>query len=115
MKTISIISIIMIAVVLLLTGLAVGFQVGRDSGFKVGSEWALVQADLLAREAGVFMPVHLSEDGFRIVMRQPPGLYKRAWQLADKYDKVTGKLKTTELQNADREGACKNVVLQAKF
>jgi len=108
------ISIIMVAVVLLLTGLAVGFQVGRSSGFKVGSEWALMQADLLAREAGVFMPVHLGEDGFTVVMRQPPGLYRRAWRLADQHDKAAGKLRTTELRNADKEGAVKNV-LQAKL
>jgi len=42
-----------------------------------------MQANLLAREAGVFMPVSLEQGQFRVVIRQPKGLYKRAWQLAD--------------------------------
>ena len=76
----------MLAAAFLLLGLAVGFQTGRSSGFETGSEWALVQADLLAREAGLSMPVVLDQGTFRVIMKQPRGLYKRAWRLADEYD-----------------------------
>lgn len=82
-------------------GLVIAFQYGKSEGFKTGSEWALVQADILAREAGVHMPVYLDgENNFRIIMKQPRGVYKRAWELADKYEEKrmlkTAKLKETE-------------------
>ncbi len=77
---------ITIATLLLLVGFAAGFPVGKSVGFTTGSEWALVQADILAREAGVFMPVRLYDDNFRIVIKQPRGLHKRVWHLADRYD-----------------------------
>ncbi len=72
-----------LSLALLGVGFAAGFPVGKDAGFTTGSEWALRQADLLAREAGVFMPVSLEQGQFRVVIRQPKNLYKRAWQLAD--------------------------------
>jgi hypothetical protein len=99
---------ITIAIILLLIGLAVGFQVGRSAGFETGSKWALVQADILAREAGVFMPVYLDEGGFRVVIKQPRGLYKRSWQLADEYDRGRSTLKTAELQDLDEQDACRD-------
>ena len=71
------------SLVLLGAGFATGFPIGKGAGFDSGSEWALLQANLLAREAGVFMPVSLEQGQFRVVIRQPRGLYKRAWQLAD--------------------------------
>ena len=78
-----------LSLVLLGAGFATGFPVGKNAGFTTGSEWALMQANLLAREAGVFMPVSLEQGQFRVVIRQPRGLYKRAWQLADaKEEKV---------------------------
>lgn len=77
-----------LACAFLLFGLAVGFQTGRSSGFETGSEWALVQADILAREAGLFMPVALDDGKFRVIMKQPRGLYRRAWQRADEYDEA---------------------------
>lgn len=73
-----------LSLALLGAGFAAGFPVGKDAGFTTGSEWALRQADLLAREAGVFMPVSLEQGQFRVVIKQPRNLYKRAWQLADK-------------------------------
>jgi hypothetical protein len=73
-----------LSLALLAAGFAVGFPVGKDAGFTAGSEWALMQAKLLAREAGVFMPVSLEQGQFRVVIKQPRNLYKRAWQLADK-------------------------------
>jgi uncharacterized membrane protein len=73
-----------LSLALLAAGFAAGFPVGKDAGFTSGSEWALMQASLLAREAGVFMPVSLEQGQFRIVIKQPRNIYKRAWQLADK-------------------------------
>ena len=70
---------------LLLAGFAIGLPVGRGIGFSTGSEWALVQAGILAREAGMFMPVYLKEGAFRIVVRQPRSLHKKARQLAEQY------------------------------
>jgi hypothetical protein len=73
-----------------MVGFAVGVPVGQSIGFATGSEWAIIQADLLAREAGVFMPVHYEEGMFRVKLKQPRHLYQRAWQLADRnYEELT--------------------------
>ncbi len=77
---------ILLIVALVLLGCAVSFQVGRGIGFESGGEWAIVQADILAREAGVFMPVYMRDGNFRVIVRQPVGLYKRAWREADRHD-----------------------------
>ena len=74
-------------VLLLATGFAAGFPIGNNIGFTRGSEWALVQADVLAREAGLFMPVGFDGGMFRVIMKQPRGLYKKGWQEADKRDR----------------------------
>ncbi len=65
-------------------GLAAGFAGGLNIGFSTGSEWALMQADIVAREAGVDMPVSYDGGTFRVVVKQPKGLYRRAWQLAER-------------------------------
>jgi hypothetical protein len=75
---------IMLAIALLIVGFAAGFPAGKSAGFTSGSEWALVQAKIIAREAGVFMPVSLNDGQFRVVLKQPRQLYKRAWELADR-------------------------------
>jgi hypothetical protein len=75
---------IVLAIALLIAGFAAGFPAGKSIGFTSGSKWALVQANILAREAGVFMPVSLNEGQFRVVIKQPRHLYKRAWELADR-------------------------------
>ena len=75
---------IMLAIALLIVGFAAGFPAGKSAGFASGSEWAIVQANIIAREAGVFMPVSLSDGQFRVVLKQPGQLYKRAWELADR-------------------------------
>ncbi len=75
---------IMLAIALLIVGFAAGFPAGKSAGFASGSEWALVQATIIAREAGVFMPVSLNDGQFRVVLKQPRKLYKRAWELADR-------------------------------
>jgi hypothetical protein len=74
------------AIVLLLVGFAAGFPVGRSTGFTTGSEWSLVQAHLLAREAGVFMPVNYKEGAFHVVMKQPRRLHKGARERANRHE-----------------------------
>lgn len=74
-------------VVLLVIGFAAGFPIGSTIGFTRGSEWAIVQADVIARESGLFMPVGFEGGMFRVIMKQPRGLYKKVWQQADKHDK----------------------------
>jgi hypothetical protein len=74
---------ICVFIVLLAVGFAAGYPLGQRKGFSTGSEWSLIQADLLAKEAGLFMPVYYDGEQFRVVMRQPPHLYRRAWKLAD--------------------------------
>jgi len=77
---------IALMIVLLMAGFAAGFPLGQNRGFSTGSEWALVQANILAREAGVFMPVNYEAGQFRIIQKQPKHLYKRAWVLADLHE-----------------------------
>jgi len=74
-------------VALLATGFAAGFPVGQRIGFATGSEWAIIQAEILAREAGVYMPVSFAEGQFRVSLRQPQNLHQRAWQLSERFDK----------------------------
>jgi hypothetical protein len=77
---------IILMIALVTAGFAAGFPIGRNSGFTTGSEWALVQADILAREEGLFMPVNLEEGRFRIVLKQPKHLYRETWVLADRHE-----------------------------
>jgi hypothetical protein len=91
---------ITLAVVLLVAGFAAGLPVGKTIGFTSGSEWALMQAGIFAREAGVFMPVYFNEGQFRVVVKQPRGLYKRAWQLSEQYHKEG--LNGGDLDNANK-------------
>jgi len=77
---------IFLIIALLAAGFAAGLPVGQSMGFTTGSEWALVQAELLAREAGLNMPVSLQDGQFRVIMKQPRHLYKSAWRLADRYE-----------------------------
>jgi hypothetical protein len=92
---------VVLAIALVAAGFAAGFPIGKTSGFATGSEWALVQADILARESGIFMPVSLEEGQFRVVIKQPRGLYKRAWQLADKYEKASRGMEQEEPAPSD--------------
>ncbi len=84
---------IICVVMLLATGFAAGFPIGSNIGFTRGSEWAIVQADVIARESGLFMPVGFDGGMFRVIMKQPRGLYKKVWQEADKRDKQREALK----------------------
>ena len=76
----------MITAALLLAGFAAGFPVGQSVGFSTGSEWAILQADLLAKEVGLSMPINYEKGKFRVVVKQPRHLYKRAWKLANRHD-----------------------------
>jgi len=74
-----------VSVILLVSiGFAAGFPVGQSRGFTTGSEWAFLQASLIARELGLFMPVNFVEGHFRVVLKQPH-LHQRTRQLAEKY------------------------------
>jgi hypothetical protein len=77
------------AIVLLLMGFAAGFPVGRSTGFTTGSEWSFVQADILAREAGMFMPINYKEGKFHVVMKQPRRLHKDARERANRHEAET--------------------------
>ena len=76
---------IVTVIILVAIGFAAGFSIGQSRGFSTGSEWAFVQASLIARELGLFMPVNFVEGRFRVVLKQPHGLYQRTRQLAEKY------------------------------
>ncbi|MDH4161897.1 MAG: hypothetical protein OEW15_04315 [Nitrospirota bacterium] len=66
-----IILVVVVTLGLLVTGFALGFPIGMHRGFSSGSEWAMLEAKLAAREAGVVMPVYIDEDGwFHVVLRK---------------------------------------------
>jgi hypothetical protein len=77
---------ITLMIALLAAGFAAGFPMGRSNGFSTGSEWALMQAGILVREAGLFMPVNFEAGKFRIILKQPKHIYRRAWVLADRHE-----------------------------
>jgi hypothetical protein len=70
---------------LLVMGFAMGFPIGKIVGFNNGSEWAIVQAEIVAREAGMVMPVQMQGGVFRVKLRQPGDLHQRAWKFASKH------------------------------
>lgn len=87
---------IVTAILLLIAGFAIGYPVGKSSGFSTGSEWALVQAELLAKEAGVVMPVTYEDGELRVKIKQPGNMYKRAWQMADMRYEEMKKMRLTQ-------------------
>ncbi len=82
---------ILLMTALLAAGFAAGFPAGRSIGFATGSEWALVQAELLARESGLEMPVSFDGEQFRIVMKQPRRFYSNARALAARHEHEAGR------------------------
>lgn len=98
------------SIAVLLAGFGAAFQAGKNDGFRTGSEWALVQADIVAREAGVFMPVYMKDGKFRVVIRQPRGIYKRAWQLADQHEEAADGLHSAKLKNIQMHEETKNEI-----
>ncbi len=102
------ISIMMGLIVLLLACIGISFQTGKNAGFKSGSEWALVQAEIVAQEAGVFMPVYMKDGKFRVVLRQPPGVYKKAWEMADEYEEAKEPVITAKAHDESGEHKAKD-------
>jgi len=100
-----------IVIALLLVGFAVGFPVGQSVGFTTGSEWSLMQADLLAREAGVFMPVNYKDGKFRVTVKQPRHLYKKAWQLADRHEDEMAYVNTGSTELIERVQLAQRIAL----
>lgn len=88
-------------IMLLVFLLSTAFHSGKRAGFRTGSEWAILQAGIVAREAGLTLPVYLHNGAFRVVLRQPPGLYKKAWQLADKFDRANKGDRTDKQEGAE--------------
>ncbi len=80
-----IISHTIMGIVLVALGFALGFPLGKIVGFNNGGEWAIMQAEIIAREAGMFMPVRLENGTFRVKLKQPRGLHRQAWKFADKH------------------------------
>jgi hypothetical protein len=92
MKIISLIVLrISLVLGLLAMGFALGFPLGQQKGFDNGSEWAIVQADMAAREAGMVLPFSLEDGQIRVVVRQSPDLHKWAQKQAALYysDRLT--------------------------
>jgi len=91
MKIVSLIVLRIVVILgLLATGFAMGFPVGQHKGFSRGSEWAIVQADIAAREAGMVLPFSLADGQIRVVIRQSPDLHKWARRQAALYnDRMT--------------------------
>jgi hypothetical protein len=98
-----------LAIVLLTAGFATGFPIGQSIGITKGSEWVFVQADMLAREAGVFMPIHYENGIFRVTVKQPKHLYKRAKQLADKQPDIMPTINIAERSLLERIVASRSV------
>jgi hypothetical protein len=96
---------------LLAIGFAAGFPIGSITGFTRGSEWALVQADVLAREAGLSMPVGFDGGMFHVIMKQPRGLYKKVWHEADKQALIEASpgVRRDEMKKAHPEGMTTDV------
>lgn len=82
MKILKIISKIIarIAVILglLAAGFALGFPLGEQRSFHTGSEWAIVQVGIAAREAGMPLPFFLKDGQIRVIAGQSPDLHKWA-------------------------------------
>jgi hypothetical protein len=76
---------IIMGILLVSLGFAAGFPIGQSRGFSTGSEWAFMQASIIAREMGLFMPVNFVEGNFKITLKQPHGHFRRTRQLAEKY------------------------------
>jgi hypothetical protein len=79
---------VILALVLLSLVFTSGLAIGQRRGFVVGSEWAIAQTALVAREAGVILPMRMESGQLRIVVKQPRNLYHEAWRLADRYEET---------------------------
>lgn len=75
-----------VAIAVFMAGFAAGYPAGKTNGFLSGAEWSSIQSSILAREAGVFMPVYYESGAFRVVFKQKKNFYKQAKQMADEND-----------------------------
>jgi len=96
---------------LLLAGFAAGFPIGQSIGFSTGSEWAIFQADLVAREAGLLMPITYEEGKFRVIVKQPRHLYRHAWKLADRHETAMNFVNTGEKTLSETIGLTRNIYI----
>jgi hypothetical protein len=101
-KLLKIIMRLAVVIALLMVGFVAGIPVGQSMGFATGSEWSLKQADILAREAGIVMPVNYKEGKFRVVVKQPRNLHKKAWKVADKHEEEMAYVNTGNRGLIDR-------------
>lgn len=97
-------------IVLVSLGFAAGFPIGQSRGFTTGSEWAFVQASLIARDMGLFMPINFAEGHFKIILKQPRGHFQQTQQLAEKYG-VDVVLKRQEKKLAQNVGLIRSTYL----
>jgi hypothetical protein len=81
---------------LLIAGFAAGFPIGQSIGFSTGSEWAILQADLVARESGLSMPITYDGGKFRVVVKQSRHLYRQASKLAERHETAMNYVNTGE-------------------
>lgn len=98
MKILSLIFRVAAALGLLATGFATGYPAGQQKGFDSGCEWAMVQADMAAREAGMELPFSLEEGRIRVVVKQSPDLHKWARNQAALYN---DRLTAAQISRAD--------------
>jgi len=103
---------IILMIALLIAGFAAGFPAGQSRGFSIGSEWSFVQANLLAREAGLFMPVMYEAGQFRVILKQPKHLYKSSWLLADRHEYELAMMRKGERTLNERIPLTRNTYLQ---
>jgi hypothetical protein len=99
----NILSLIFLRIVMILgllaMGFGVGFPVGQQKGFDNGSEWAMVQMDMAARESGMELPFSLEDGQIRVVIRQSPDLHKWAKKQAALYN---DRLMAAEIHQVNR-------------
>jgi hypothetical protein len=103
---------IAVVIALLMTGFAAGFPAGQSRGFSTGSEWALVQAGIFVREAGLFMPVNFEAGQFRVILKQPKHLYRTSWMLADRHEDEQAYLCSGDRTLNERIQMARNASLQ---
>ncbi|MDA8099593.1 MAG: hypothetical protein M0042_08200 [Nitrospiraceae bacterium] len=89
-----------LVILFVLAGFAAGFSIGKVTGFNTGSEWAIVQAGIIAKEMGGAMPVALDGEGaFRVVVKQQPDIYRKAWKQSE------GRIELLTALDAERRAA----------
>lgn len=99
---------------LLVIGFALGYPIGKHEGFESGSEWALVQARLAAREAGVIMPVYLEDGLFHVVLRPLAEGKKRAQPRETRCEDVHAVMNVSPVVASTEQTSLSDVPVSAK-